>query len=85
MASGLPVVTSNAAAMPEICGEAAGYFDPLDVAGMTQAMNNVLTDTALRQRLIQTGLERAKTFTWKTSAKCLLHNLELARSGKLSN
>lgn len=85
MASGLPVVTSNAAAMPEICGEAASYFDPLDVAGMTQAMHSVLTDTALRQRLIQTGLERAKTFTWKTSAKCLLHKLEIARSGRLAN
>jgi glycosyltransferase involved in cell wall biosynthesis len=85
MASGLPVVTSNAAAMPEICRDAAGYFDPLDVASITQAMQSVLTDTALQQRLIQAGLERAATFSWETAAKSLLHNLEVARSGKLAN
>ena len=80
MASGLPVVTSNATAMPEICGDAASYFDPLDVSAMTQVMQNVLTDSSLRESQVEKGLERASRFSWDTAAASLLDSLESAVS-----
>ena len=80
MASGLPVVTSNATAMPEICQEAALYFDPQCVAEMTQAMFRVLNDSAVRDDLVNKGLKRAAGFSWESTAKSLLSSLEMAQS-----
>ena len=69
MACGCPVVVSNAASLPEICGEAAFYVDPKDVPSMTGAMAKVLNDSELRERLISKGLEQAKLFSWEKTAK----------------
>lgn len=80
MASGLPVVTSNATAMPEICQEAALYFDPHSVPEMTQAMHRVLTESDLRVELTSQGLKRAAGFSWDATAKSLLSSLEMAQS-----
>ena len=75
MASGLPVVTSNVSAMPEICADAAIYFDPYQVSDMTRAMERVLTDASLREELIRKGLERASTFSWQRAARHLLDDM----------
>lgn len=69
MACGCPVVVSNAASLPEICGEAAAYIDPTDVSRMADGMAKVLNDSELRDRLISKGLERAKLFSWEKTAK----------------
>jgi glycosyltransferase involved in cell wall biosynthesis len=76
MASGLPVVASNSSSFPEICGDAACYFDPFDVTGMTRAMERVLTDPSQRSIMIQKGYERARTFTWEKAASKTLKVLE---------
>ena len=78
MASGLPVVASNISVMPEICQDAACYFDPLDIDDMTRAMHRVLTDKTLRHSLAQRGCERAAQFSWTVAAKQLLGVLETA-------
>ena len=72
MAAGLPVVASNTSVMPEICEDAACYFDPFDVADITRAMVRVLTDTSLREALVQKGLERSSAFSWSVAAKGLV-------------
>jgi glycosyltransferase involved in cell wall biosynthesis len=82
MSCGLPVVASNTSVMPEICGDAACYFDPLDVDDMTRAMAQVLTDSSLRHSLAQLGLERAVAFSWDKSAERLLSVISVV-SGKL--
>ncbi len=69
MACGCPVVVSNVASLPEVCGDAAHYVDPHDVEGIAEGMYKVLTDNALRQSLIQKGLERARLFSWEKSAR----------------
>lgn len=69
MACGCPVVVSNAASLPEICGEAAFYIDPTDVSRIADGMAEVLNDSKLRERLISKGLERAKLFSWEETAK----------------
>ncbi|HEX8324153.1 MAG TPA: glycosyltransferase family 1 protein [Tepidisphaeraceae bacterium] len=67
MACGTPVVCSNATALPEVVGEAAVTFDPLDVEEMAHAVLRVLEDTALRDRLIPRGRARAAEFTWEVA------------------
>jgi len=69
MACGCPVVVSNVASLPGVCGEAAYYVDPDDVESIAEGMYKVLSDDSLRQSLIEKGLERAKLFSWEKSAK----------------
>lgn len=68
MATGTPVVAARASCLPEVLGEAALLVDPADVEGFVAAVNSVLTDAALRQRLRQAGLRRAHAFTWERCA-----------------
>jgi len=69
MACGCPVVASNTASLPEVCGDAAYYVDPYDVESIAQGMHKVLTDEALKRNLIEKGLERVKLFSWEKAAK----------------
>jgi glycosyltransferase involved in cell wall biosynthesis len=69
MLHGAPVVSSNATCLPEIYGEAAHYFDPLNVHAMADAINEVLTDKALRQTLITAGARQAQTYSWQRMAE----------------
>jgi len=69
MACGTPVVCSNASSLPEVAGDAALLFDPLDVEGMAAAMDRVLRDEALRAELIERGLKRARRFSWEKCAR----------------
>jgi glycosyltransferase involved in cell wall biosynthesis len=68
MACGTPVITSNAASLPEIVGDAALTVDPYDVAGLAAAIERVLTDATLRADLRQRGIQRAALFTWERAA-----------------
>lgn len=69
MQHGAPVASSNATCLPEIYGDAAHYFDPLDVQAMADAINEVITDKALRNRLIQAGHEQVKKYSWRRMAE----------------
>jgi glycosyltransferase involved in cell wall biosynthesis len=69
MARGLPVACSNATSLPEVAGEAALYFDPLDVPAMTGAVERLLGDAELRERLAAAGREQAARFTWERTAE----------------
>lgn len=69
MASGLPVICSNASSLPEVVGDAALLFEPHDVAALAQAMQRLLEDAELREMLIARGLERAKAFSWRETAR----------------
>lgn len=69
MACGCPVVVSNAASLPEVCGDAAYYIDPHDVESIAKGMCEVLTDDDLMRILIRKGLERVNIFSWERSAR----------------
>jgi glycosyltransferase involved in cell wall biosynthesis len=69
MAHGAPVVSSNATCSPEIYGDAAHYFDPLNVQSMADAINEVLTDADLRKQLIAAGQVQVKKYSWKRMAE----------------
>jgi glycosyltransferase involved in cell wall biosynthesis len=65
MASGCPVASSGAGALPEVCGDAARYFDPESVEDMATAMADVVERP---EGLAEAGLERIKHFTWERCA-----------------
>jgi glycosyltransferase involved in cell wall biosynthesis len=59
MGCGTPVVTSNVASLPEVCGDAAEYVDPLDTADIARATLKVYSDEDLRVRMREGGLAQA--------------------------
>ena len=69
MASGVPVVAANRAALPETCGGAAVLVDPDDEAALADALASVVTDEELRRTLVLGGLERASLFSWDRAAR----------------
>jgi glycosyltransferase involved in cell wall biosynthesis len=78
MMHGAPVVSSNATCLPEIYGDTAEYFDPLNVQGMADAIQKVLTDQNLRAELIKKGAAQAKKYAWKRMAQQTLEIYEKA-------
>jgi len=64
MACGAPIASSNTAAMPEILQDAATFFDPLDASSMAKAVEAVMSDHQLRDRLSANALNRARDFSW---------------------
>jgi glycosyltransferase involved in cell wall biosynthesis len=67
MASGCAVITSKAAALVEITGDAGLHVEP-NVPALVDAMRRVASDEVLRQTLASRGVERARTFTWTRCA-----------------
>ena len=67
MASGCAMITSNAAALVEIAGDAALHVDA-NAASLADAMSLVASDESLRRTLASRGIERAKAFTWTRCA-----------------
>jgi glycosyltransferase involved in cell wall biosynthesis len=66
---GIPVVVSRRPAMSEIFGEASVLADPDDVADVTDALDAVLGDPALRESLRSRGLALAARFSWEETAR----------------
>lgn len=62
----VPVIASQAASIPEVCGDGALYFDPRSPLDIAKAMKQVLSNENLRHDLIQKGLENVKKYSFKT-------------------
>ncbi|MEI7732785.1 MAG: glycosyltransferase family 1 protein [Verrucomicrobiota bacterium] len=73
MASGCPVVCSNAASLPEVAGDAALTAPTDDIPGLAILCQRVLTDPILRQNMIAKGRQHATQFTVKRMAEGLSH------------
>jgi glycosyltransferase involved in cell wall biosynthesis len=65
MGAGLPVVTSNVGAMRELGEDVARLVNPLDVDEIAGAIEKVLVDDPLRQRMVEAGRRRAERMTWE--------------------
>jgi glycosyltransferase involved in cell wall biosynthesis len=66
MASGTPVVTTTAGALPEVAGEAAILVEERNPVALAGGIERALAD---RERLVAAGLERARRFTWAETAR----------------
>lgn len=69
MACGAPVLTSNLSSLPEITGGAALMVDPYSTTDIAAAMNAVLSNGVLADKLRLAGLTQAKRFSWKATAE----------------
>jgi glycosyltransferase involved in cell wall biosynthesis len=76
MAAGCPVIVSQAASLPEVCGEAALYCDPASPQDIAAKIARLRSDPDLRDELIRLGRERVGQFGWERNAERLLQVLE---------
>jgi glycosyltransferase involved in cell wall biosynthesis len=75
MASGTPVIVSDAGALPEVVGEAGVTFCLSDQNALTNVLQDYLRNAELRAQLREKGLERAKKFSWQTTAEIVWKSL----------
>ena len=69
MASGCPVACSNAGSLPEVCGDAAEYFDPTSEEEMAAKIGLILGSSSRQEELRIKGIARAGTFSWEKMAE----------------
>jgi glycosyltransferase involved in cell wall biosynthesis len=69
MGYGAPVASSSATCLPEVYGDAAHYFDPLNTDDMARAIDDILTDKKLRDTLIKKGYSQIKKYSWQRMAE----------------
>jgi len=69
MSAGIPVVTSNRSALPEVAGDAALLVDPEETAALTEALRDLTRNSDLREKLSAKGLKRAGLFTWEQAVQ----------------
>jgi glycosyltransferase involved in cell wall biosynthesis len=81
MAMGTPVVVSDRASLPEVCGDAALYITPESPDSIAEALERLAGDPVLRQDLIDRGYERARTFSWEATLQKTLPALAEALHG----
>jgi glycosyltransferase involved in cell wall biosynthesis len=72
MRRGLPVITSNTTAMPEVAGDAAYLVDPTNIEEMTSVMSELLQNRQRQEEMIEKGLERARSYTWQNVSESYL-------------
>ena len=68
MACGTPVVSSNAASLPEVIGSTGLMKDPYDYVGFGTSIHKLLSDESYYQQFVEQGLMQAKKFTWEQTA-----------------
>jgi glycosyltransferase involved in cell wall biosynthesis len=71
MAFDVPVASSNAGALADVAGDAALLFDPFDIAAMTRALDDIVGDSALREKLRARGQARSASYSWSASGRVL--------------
>jgi glycosyltransferase involved in cell wall biosynthesis len=67
-----PVLASDIPPVREVCGDAALYFDPLNVDDITARMKDIANEQDQRIALIAAGMQRLPQFTWRSAAQKLL-------------
>jgi len=77
MAAGCPVISSTAGALPEIYGDAAGYFDPKNETELIEKIREIRENQGYREKMIRLGKDRAKMFSWD---KCARETMEVYES-----
>lgn len=75
MRCGVPVIASNNSSLPEICADCAILIDPHRPGEILEAMQQILADKLLREKLIKFGLERAMDFSWEKTAEKTLSEM----------
>jgi glycosyltransferase involved in cell wall biosynthesis len=69
MASGLPIACSNRGPMPEVLQDGGVYFDPDDADSMADAIRAIISDNALRARIMARAKDLSAAYSWERCGK----------------
>ena len=69
MALGCPVISSDVASLPEVCGDAVLYAGVDDAAAWLAAIDRIVAEPILRTKLAEAGRARSKAFSWRQGAQ----------------
>ncbi len=69
MASGCPVISSNAASLPEVIGDAGLFFSPNEMEELVTCMNRLVSEPGLKHDLREKGIAQAAKYTWQRTAE----------------
>jgi glycosyltransferase involved in cell wall biosynthesis len=78
MKCGVPVIAGNRTSLPEVVGDAGLLVDPFDEKAIAAAIARVIDNPDLRAALSVKGLERARLFDWRETARLTLRIYERA-------
>ena len=73
MACGAPVACADIPVFREVAGGCARYFNPRDADAIADSMAELARDSAARDALAESGVQRARRFSWDRAAERLLH------------
>ncbi len=86
MANGCPVLAARAASLPEVCADAAIYFDPHDSDALARLLEALPTLTEARSNVLKNAVSRLSRYTWSENARIVLDEivacLDLGRDGR---
>ena len=74
--SEIPVITSNVSSMPEVAGNAAIFVDPNSPENIKAAMERIVLDRELGERLIHEGRNQRKNYSWDKGARIIYESFE---------
>ncbi len=77
MSCGTPVICSNASSLPEVVGDSALLFDPLNSKELRDDIEQIFTDAQLKNELKMKGFERAKAFQWERTQNIVKRELSI--------
>ncbi len=69
MASGCPVIASNSASVPEVCGDAARYVSPTDASALAKEIADLMSNPDERSRLAARGRAHIEKYSWDECAR----------------
>lgn len=82
MSCGTPVLTGNLTSLPEVVADAGLTIDPFDTGAIARALARLIDDAALRAELRSRGLQRARAFDWRETARMTLQVYRRVMSDK---
>ena len=83
MQCGTPVVVADRTSLPEVVGDAGLAVDPFDARAIGDAVARLVDDAGLREALRARGVERARRFDWRETARRTLEVYQRATGGVL--
>ncbi|HUS59879.1 MAG TPA: glycosyltransferase family 1 protein [Nevskiaceae bacterium] len=78
MAVGLPVIASSSSCLPEVYGQAAVYFNPLDVGEMAKKIKKVVGNKELKSKMVKLGYQQVEKYSWQKMAR---ETIEVYKNG----
>ena len=84
MKCGAPVIAGNRASLPEVVGDAGLLVDPFDIDAIAAALGTVIESSSLRSELRVKGMNRARMFDWRETARRTLEVYQRAADNAVS-